>query len=266
MMDRYEWSEMPSISSSFGYKVEEIELHLDLLRKLLRRNTKVEYMDSGELQTCELSPELTHPFKSGAILMVYNFMESVCTALMNDLYEHIKINISDEILENLNPSLYKTITNYVHRMDLFKEYLPHYFYTQNNLDNLIIVGWLERMLNDIKDSSNPEDPHYKWFNGNVDLLKIRECIIAYGVCGHTLKTLVSGTAWPRSLKFIKNARNKLAHGGATFTEFGRTYGLEEIEEHFRNVKNFFLKLLDLINLFLKEKKYLQNSIQPLDQV
>lgn len=259
MMDQYEWTEMPCTSSVFSDKVAEIEKHLDLLNKLLDRHAQVTYgAKSSKLLFYKLDPDATHPFKSGAILMIYNFMESIGTELMNDIYEHIKSNIANKVLESLNFNLYRTITNHTHKNSLFKEYLPSYRYTQNNLDDLIIKGWLDRILEEKTDKAEDGQEYRKWFNGNVDVKQIRECLIDYGLCEQNLKDLIRDKPWPPSLLSTKFARNRLAHGGTTFTDLGRTKSLEEIYTDFENIKNFFISLLDLINLFLQEKRYLQN--------
>ena len=249
---------MPCVSSVFADKVEEINKHFDLLDKLLDRYAHIAYGTESNKKLYKLDPEATHPLKSGAVLMIYNFMESVGTELMNDIYEHIKINIADKILENLHKSLYETITKHIYNNSLFKEYLPNYKYTQNNLDSLIIKGWLNKLLEEKTEKNKQGEEYRKWFNGNVDVRQIRECLIAYGLCEDDLKNLTLDKPWPNSLLYTKYARNRLTHGGTTFTDLGRSKSLDEIKIDFKNVQDFFVNLLNLINSFLHEKRYLQN--------
>ena len=258
-MTEYEWNEMPCVSSVFADKVEEINKHFDLLDKLLDRYAHIEYGTENNMKLYKLDPEATHPLKSGAVLMIYNFMESVGTELMNDIYEHIKINIADKILENLHQSLYETITKHIYNNSLFKEYLLNYKYTQNNLDSLIIKGWLNKLLEEKTEKNKQGEEYRKWFNGNVDVRQIRECLIAYGLCEDDLKNLTQNKPWPKSLLSTKHARNRLAHGGTTFTDLGRSKSLDEIKIDFKNVQDFFVDLLNLINSFLHEKRYLKKG-------
>lgn len=266
MADLYEWDEMPHVTSVFQDKVKEIEDYLDLLDKLLNRYAQIEYRDRDGKSLHKLDFKKTHPFKSGAILMIYNFMESVGTELMNDIYDHVKSNIADKSLENLHDKLCKTITGHACRNNLFIRYLPNYRYTQNNLDSLIISGWLEKLLEEKTDKNGEGDIYYKWFNGNVDVREIRKCLTDYGFVEDVVSNLVKDKPWPKSLLEIKRDRNRLAHGGITFTNLGRDKNLDTIKRDFEHVKTFFVELLGLINIFLKNKEYLKSSNQLLSPI
>lgn len=263
-MSTYDWQELPEVSSIFADKVEEIQRHFELLTKLLSRKARLEYGDDiSELQSYDLHREDTHPLKAGMVLMLYNFVESTSTALMQDIYAHIQQNIECEPLEKLHENLQKTIINHAESNSLFKAYMNDYRHSSHNLDSLIISGWLTKLLEEKTERSSDGQSYPKWFNGNVDFRQIKTCLQAYSLVDEHFENTVQPSnshsiTPPASMLKTKTSRNRLAHGGVTFTEFGQDKSLEEIKTDFDNILGFFKNLLDYINQHLQNKVYLIN--------
>lgn len=263
-MSTYNWQELPEVSSIFVDKVEEIQRHFELLTKLLSRKARLEYSDGiGEPQSYDLHREDTHPLKAGMVLMLYNFVESTSTALMQDIYTHIQKNIEYEPLEKLHGNLQKTIINHTERNSLFKAYMSNYRHSSHNLDSLIISGWLTKLLEEKTETSSDGQRYPKWFNGNVDFRQIRTCLSEYSLVDEHFENMAqpidaNPVSPPSSMLKTKTGRNRLAHGGVTFTEFGQYKSLEEIKTDFDNILGLFENLLGYINQQLQNKVYLIN--------
>ncbi|MCG7657154.1 MAE_28990/MAE_18760 family HEPN-like nuclease [Wielerella bovis] len=265
-MSTYNWQELPTVSSIFTDKVEEIQRHFELLTKLLSRKARLEYGDTSTSQSYDLHlhKEDTHPLKAGMVLMLYNFVESTSTALMQDVYAHIQQNIECEPLEKLHKNLRETIINHAEINNLFKEHMNNYRHFSHNLDNLIISVGLTKLLEEKTETNSDDGQSYpKWFNGNVDFRQIKTCLQAYSLVNQGFENVPkrindNPLSPPHSMLQTKTGRNRLAHGGVTFTEFGRKKSLEEIKTDFDNILGLFEKLLDYINQQLQNKVYLIN--------
>lgn len=265
-MSTYNWQELPEVSSIFADKVEEIQRHFELLTKLLSRKARLEYGDGiSESKSYELHREDTHPLKAGMVLMLYNFVESTSTALMQDIYAHVQQNIECEPLEKLHGNLQKAIINHAERNSLFKVYMSDYRHSSHNLDSLIISGWLTNLLKEKTEKSSDGQTYAKWFNGNVDFQQIRNCLAEYGLIDEHFDNIAqpvtqNAISPPKSMLQTKFGRNQLAHGGVTFTEFGQDKSLEEIKTDFDNILGLFENLLDYINQQFQNKVYLVAQI------
>ena len=251
-----DWQELPQVSSLFDDKVSEIEQHLALLDILLGRNVRIQYEHASIAH--HIKREHGHPFKAGAVLMIYNFMESISTALMQDIHAHIKSNISHLTLNDLHAKLKDCIVNHTNEKELFKEYIQNYQHTKHNLDKLMIMGWVEQWAKEHSATDNNQT-YPKWFNGNVDVRQIQQSLQNYGLVCNSFNNLKQGKA--ESLLKIKSARNQLAHGSATFTEFGQNKSLYDIKQDFDNIKGFFQGLLNIINQHLISQRYLQSYLR-----
>jgi hypothetical protein len=255
-----EWQKLPQVSSFFDDKVSEIEQHLALLDILLGRHVHIEckkYNTPVE-QRYSIEREQGHPFKAGAVLMIYNFMESISTALMQDIHAHIKNNIGHLTLNDLHAELKDCIVNHANKNELLKGYIQNYQHTKHNLDKLMIMGWVEQWAKEHSATDNNET-YPKWFNGNVDTRKIHQSLQNYGLACDSFNNLKQGKA--ESLLKIKSARNRLAHGSTTFTEFGQDKSLDDIKQDFDNIKGFFQGLLNIINQHLISQRYLQSYLR-----
>lgn len=250
------WICLPDVSSNFDDKVAEIKQHISLLKKLLARDAKVSYRQGWHTKKLELTHELTHPLKAGVTLMMYNFMESVGNAIMRDIHKHLKdsFDSSPWRLNEANAQLQQKIISYAkNQKNLVDNLISQYEMISPSNSSIILQLWISE-----KYQASIEDMP-QWFNGNLDAKRIGNLASDYGFETNRLKKMrnVSGS----SLLATKTNRNQLAHGAKTFTEFGQGKSLEEIENDFKNILNFFRGLLKIINDYLMNAQYRQNSCQ-----
>jgi hypothetical protein len=99
--------------------------------------------------------------------------------------------------------------------------------------------------------------------GNVDARYIRELGTVYGFSCHTDKERTWGGA---DLVTIKNKRNALAHGRATFEEVGRDYPSPELYALSKRSLAYMSEILSNVARYLDERGYLEPlaavSIEP----
>ncbi|MCI5151226.1 MAG: hypothetical protein D3916_17890 [Candidatus Electrothrix sp. MAN1_4] len=88
------------------------------------------------------------------------------------------------------------------------------------------------------------------FSGNLDAQKIRELSEKFGF---------SKPQDGRNLVTIKNKRNRLAHGEATFSEIGRDYTVGELTSFKDETFIFLDEVISKIENFISHKKYVVSS-------
>lgn len=277
------WDYLPEVNSCFDEKVEEIQRHLDLLTIMLSREATIEYksilMPSGRrvkqrkmLELCD-----THPLKAGVVLMIYNFIESISTALMKDIHQYLTDELPSKPLTLMQEKLRTTIINF--NCQLKADELKRYFkdYTNNHrsdIDKILIKGWLEKLKETATETDHDGISYDKWFNGNVDFRKLKTELDLLGLKNCLIDDIVSENSnrrykihaelkkkRPQSILQIKSGRNRLAHGSMTFSEFGQNKSLEDIKMDFENIQGFFDGLFDIVNNSLRKQYYVQNSNQ-----
>ncbi|MCI5129736.1 MAG: hypothetical protein D3907_14910, partial [Candidatus Electrothrix sp. AUS3] len=88
------------------------------------------------------------------------------------------------------------------------------------------------------------------FSGNLDAQKIRELSekIGFGKPKNG-----------RNLVTIKNKRNRLAHGEATFSEIGRDYTVGDLSDFKKETIEFLDEVILKIEHFISHKKYIVHS-------
>lgn len=272
------WHYLPEVSSCFSEKVEEIERHLSLLAIMLSKGAVIEYKsDMGKmkqkrvLELCD-----THPLKAGAVLMIYNFIESISTALMKDIHEYLNGELPSRALTEISEKLRNTIINFNCNLKLndLKEYFDNYANKKDSIDKILIDGWLKKSKELATEKDDEGVLYDKYFNGNVDFRKLKTELDALGLKSCLIDDIVSDKSRrrykihadskkkrPSSILEIKSGRNRLAHGSMTFSEFGQKKSLDEIKMHFENIQGFFDGLFDIINNSLKRQYHVQNLNQ-----
>lgn len=273
-----EWEYLPDVSSAYDDKITEINEYIYFLKLLMKPHAHVVYQEPALLyqtrrfntnyKECNyyLSNTNTSTLRSSAILVIYNFIESISCALMRDIHTHISdcfktyksqnINLT---LNQLNIQLRNKIILYAkNKGDIEKCIIDYLENTSTTLDTQIISQWITCIHGDPSSNNNQG---FKWFNGNVDVKEIRETILPYGINSKFFDELKKKSGRASSIYNIKKGRNELAHGFVTFKDYGNTKSIDEIETDFINVQDFFNGLLDIVNNHLKLYGYLENLDQ-----
>lgn len=230
------------------------------LKKLDDNGTVIVYNKGSQKKSQRLNRQVMGPLKAGTALLLYNFMESVSCAMMRDIYS----NLSDKHqqyqlkLSDIHVNLRDKILSYFHTTvsssDALQRSLSDYISGKTTIDEIILASWFEQQAELSKSDTTPS-----WFNGNVDVEKITKIAKKYNFNNPSYEKMKNRNKRASSLVNIKNSRNKLAHGAQTFSDYGNTKTLTEIEADFKNILAFFHGLLGIVNHYIENANYLECS-------
>ena len=167
--------------------------------------------------------------KASLILMLYNVIESTICNLLTELFDTIiKKNKSiDKLPNRLQDTIY---TYYLKIIDKDIKKLKEF----RGCDNIKICNISYLDIN----------KHFKLFSGNLDSKLIREISKKLGV------DLPNNIDEPYLL-FIKNTRNRLAHGEKKFSEACQDITLDEIKKMCRKVTIYLEEVTNTYEFFLE---------------
>lgn len=268
------WDELPNVSSIFNDYINDIqqifiisdiiddsnayfEFRKDILIKSKRKNHINQ--SSKKIKKTGLSNlgVFSHPLKASICLSIYSFIEAVSTNMMLDIHnKYIDSFDKGEIvaLKDWNERIIKAIIS--HNENHKKKENPLEMHLLYNIDNYFIKKWLQDYR---VDSFKPNGP-YKWFNGNINCYEINKVLIdKNGIIFNNYENLKLKNNRNGIINEVKENRNKLAHGGVTFTEYGRTRTILTMKKEFFEVKGFMYGILNIVNKNLKTNFYLNNS-------
>lgn len=172
--------------------------------------------------------------KSNLLVMLYNLIESSISNAIEEIHNNIYSNsISFNLLKGKIKSL---IINHTKKVN------PDEF-----------VAKITDIATDIiKHTLKKEE----LFNGNVDSRKIRKLSEQYGFSS---ETNYGRTKHGTLLVNIKDKRNDLAHGIYSFTEVGKEYTVQDLEDMKDKTINYISDILDNIELYLNNKEYCETK-------
>ena len=93
----------------------------------------------------------------------------------------------------------------------------------------------------------------KIFSGNIDAKKVKEVSEKYGF---SCQTDYRSTKNGEKLLIVKSQRNALAHGDLSFQDCGQDYTIQDMITIKNEVLNYLDEILNNIEVFLSEQKYL----------
>jgi hypothetical protein len=276
-----EWIYLPTISSIYDDKVSEVTEYFKFLKLLTQPHSYILYREPALLyQTKQLNKIYneekynltsidTSMLRSSAVLVIYNFIESISCILMQDIHNHIlecfnkhKNRNDSWTLNRLNPSLREKIIDYANTKGDIKSCIKKYLSSEStSLDTQIILEWLKCTNEESSSKNNQGKLFHKWFSGNVDVREIKKMISPYGIDCDLLNNITKKTKRAHKILEIKNGRNNLAHGSQTFAEYGSSRTIEDLETDFQCIQDYFNSLLDIVNDHLNRCRYLENSNQ-----
>jgi hypothetical protein len=172
--------------------------------------------------------------KSNLLIMLYNLIESSISNAIEEIHNNIYSNsVSFNSLKGRIKSL---IINNTKRV---------------NPDKFVLK--INDIATDIVKHTFKKD---ELFSGNVDSKKIRKLSEQYGF---NSDTDYDKTKHGYHLVSIKDKRNDLAHGVFSFTEVGKEYTIQDLEEMKDKTLNYISEILDNIECFLLKKEYLHEE-------
>jgi hypothetical protein len=227
-----------------SFRNNEFELEglekLDLLNGfkfsdlLESRQRRLEYFNFiNHYQPLNAGDNLFKILKSNMILMLYNLVESSIANAIEEIHNEIYENSTS--FNSLRKELKKLIISQTKRIETNK-----FIETINDIATDIIKRSFQRK---------------ELFSGNVDRTTIAKLSAKYGFNRHTN---YAKTKAGESLEEIKNKRNYLSHGIFSFTEVGKDYTIQDLEDIKDKTINYISDIIDNIELYLRNKEYCNN--------
>lgn len=177
--------------------------------------------------------------KSCIVVMLYNVVESVVTAILKKIHNEIIYNNVD--YKDLNRDIKCISLLYFNTAISKKGDFSNAVDFAHDLIQMLFLGQKFNL------NFDDMEKHYHLYSGNLDSRKISDVFSKYGL---SLNVKLS------ELKTIKDARNSLAHGNYSFEEYGRDLTIQKIKIMIDRVFEYLNSLVDQVEIFLNEKKYM----------
>jgi len=228
-----------TIFENFRERIEEVNKYYKVLDILEDERVTLVKKSSDRTYKITIDADVNKVLKSTCFLLLYNLIESTVRETFTYLYD--TINSENKIIEDYKEE-FRTIWLKQH----FKNIDP-ISSNQNTYKEIVseVINKIIQTENFNMDSSKLP------LSGNLDARKIRKLYKE-----HNIELKVHYRAFGGGeLRTIKDHRNELAHGNVSFTECGRQYTLESLQ----NIKNrtiIYLKsTLRNMDKFIEQKNY-----------
>ncbi|KRU23275.1 MAE_28990/MAE_18760 family HEPN-like nuclease [Psychrobacter piscatorii] len=243
-------------------RITEAKLYLEFIKKIESGHTQ---LTNRENDIFTINRELKHTVYASIYLILYNIIESTSLAIIDAIHEDIKLNDIEEdyLIENLYERLLRQLGKYLSEGKI-KEVL--------DLKMPKNKAMYIQLLNLAHDKSTI-------FSGNIDLLKIKGIAKDYGF---SISPIRGEPYNPEDILVIKHLRNKLAHGGYSFSECGKDIvfsdsnievktlindngkdkevKLTSIAKKVLSVERLFNALFVNLDIYLTEQNYLNKTV------
>lgn len=191
-----------------------------------------------------LTKNITHTLKANLLLLLYSAMEATVVQLLDEMHGAIGSQCSSA--DELNSELFLMVVR------SFKEStagITHQTMQQPLHESVFQVWFNDWKLKDSKKRRSGG------ISGNVDSKAIFSQLKRFGVVESPDDLPPSHLSHP-SLKLVKDRRNVLAHGEQSFVALGQGLALEELKIDARYVFRTLANVVQEVNSYLEEKRYL----------
>lgn len=265
---------MIDVRLDFQERAEQIEKYLSLVWVSDSRVTienldsisskKITFEDSSEIELSSsltdgnkliIDSELTKILKANALLLLYNLIEGTISSVLNEVFGTISRENSEYV--HLELPIKRIWLKYKHRSFSVGPFKQD-DYILRTIESIIneIVAIQPKSISDLEHGSRTVYDYEAYckeisstdISGNLDAREIRKIFKLYGLpevnrsCDSMLK--------------VKNKRNSLAHGNESFSQVGSSFTIEELYRMKKEINSFLSHLLDEVEDFLTNKKYL----------
>lgn len=218
----------------FDERSKEVSQYFIFLKNLEQESIKLSMKGKrGTRQTKEISPDLLRTLKASGFLLLYNLVEATMRNAIESIFDELKNE--GVTYDQIRPELKKIILKNLRKKNLNDIHLSI---------KLISV-----------DIINAGFDRQDLFSGNIDARKIKNTAIEYGFSYVTDPMKTNNGA---DLLSVKTNRNDLAHGFKSFTEVGRDKTADELLAIKRNVVRYLRQILQNIEVYLRNREYLEN--------
>lgn len=230
---------MESIIENFDTRIVEVENYYRILAILEDEKVTIVKKGANRNYKVQLDPDVNKVLKSTCFLLLYNLIESTVRETFTCLYDHV--NSKKETIEKFREEFRKMwLKQHFKRIDPLSSNQKTYREIISDIVNMII---------DEEDFTM--DSTKLPISGNLDARMIRKLYQ-----DHNIKLKVHHRAFGGGeLKTIKDHRNELAHGFVSFTECGRQYTLESLENIKRRTIIYLRSTLRDMSKFIESENY-----------
>ncbi|HIF5826069.1 TPA: MAE_28990/MAE_18760 family HEPN-like nuclease [Vibrio parahaemolyticus] len=221
------------IQEEFDHRQDDIELIIELVKKLSKGSTlDILNEENEDIETFDYQERLIDTLSSVICLMTYNQIESTMRGCLEALYDDISDNnISYDALKE----------------DIQKEVL-------NGILKKYDTG--KSLHNSVGSALHLKAPAVslnirKVFNGNIDSKKVHDIKNTYGV------NVLADAAFRNGVEItsFKDARNDLAHGNISFSEYGNDNPYSEVISKSTRVTGYMNSVISAFDIYIDEQKY-----------
>jgi len=221
------------IQEEFDRRQDDIELIIDLVNLLSEGDTIDVLMEnSAEIKSYDYDSRLISTLSSVISLMTYNQIESTMRGCLESLYDDISDN--EISYEELKQEIQKEVLS-----GLIKKYE-----TGNKLHSVVESDFNQRAP---VASLNIR----KIFNGNIDSKKVYTIRDIYGVSIANNPNHRNGV----DITTFKDARNDLAHGNVSFSEYGDSNPYTDTISKSGRVSEYLRAVIYGFDDYIEQKNY-----------
>lgn len=220
---------MNQVQEDFRSRAAEVKLYFRFLRTFDMKGVLFASSDEKSAFSSLDQSELFKTLKANGFLLLYNLVESTSKNAIERIYEELKARGTsfDACSDNVKRIILRNLKNH----DVEK-----------------IQSKLSVISTDIIISTFRKD---QLFGGNVDARQLKKVAENYGFQHPHIKS--------EGLLTIKSHRNDLAHGTKSFSDVGRDYSIEQLEEILQEVVDFLELLLRNVAEYLDNRNYLTHA-------
>jgi len=232
---------MTSTRADFLDRTKEIDKYFDLLTTLDKSNCNLQYTDlNGSDFITPIDAELVKILKANGFILLYNLIESTVLKSIQAIFN--KITDSGFRFQELSENLKKLWINN----------------KGSSLKGIesVNVTKIRDIMRDIAESILADqvallETSCVRINGNIDAQEIRSIAKQLGF---------SECPDGRHLVTIKTKRNHLAHGDFSFSEIGKDYSVQNLEDFKINAYEYLENLMNEVESFIADKKFTNSPI------
>lgn len=239
---------MITLKSTYESRKQEIVKFIELMsflekKKIIPEESEVGFDDffyNGSVGIQLTYQELINILKSNVSLMIYNIIEFTVSGLIDCIYDEIRIQNLSYI--DVNESIRKMWRKVILKATKDPKANFDTFLKKNEeiINYIISCQTLDMRARDCMPG------------GNLDGVSIKETFESHGI---NIRTN-SQNYRPDILENIKEKRNNLAHGSVSFVEAVRNNSINDIDINARFIISFLQELIDTVEQFIDEKKYM----------
>lgn len=225
----------------------EIRLYIRFLRKILDNNAELYFPSTTTSHAIE--KELTHTLKANGYLLLYNAIEAICAAAIEDIHNAVEAELKSGgasfSVENLNTQLIQQV------LRRFKASVKlEYKEIKSGPSRWLVEHWLKDHKQQVANNHNP------LMSGNLDGRAMRIIAETYGFDSYGSIHMPKN----RSPQVTKQKRNDLAHGHESFTQCGRNLSLQDLVRDAVGVVIYLRRYVGAVEEFINKRGFVAPAL------